>query len=45
MLSEQQAKQLVRDSLAAVNEEKKEGNQIPLGEDTVLLGSGSVLQP
>ena len=43
MLSEQQAKELVRDSLVAINEEKKGGDPIPIGEDTVLLGSGSVL--
>ena len=43
MLSKQQAKDLVRDSIIAINEEKEEGQKIPVSDDTILLGSGTLL--
>ena len=43
MLSNQEVQDLVRASIVSVNEEKLGGEQIPTGEDTVLIGSGTVL--
>ena len=43
MLTTQQVKDLVLDSIVAVNEEKQGGEQIPVSPETVLLGSGSPL--
>lgn len=43
MLSTQQVKDLVLDSIVAVNEEKQGDDKIPVSPDTVLLGSGSLL--
>ena len=43
MLSQQQVKDLIRDSLIALNDEKKDGHKIPISGDTVLLGSGTLL--
>ena len=43
MLTTQQVKDLVLDSIVAVNEEKQGGEKIPVSLDTVLLGSGSPL--
>lgn len=43
MLPMQQIKDLVRESLITLNEEKKEDQKIPVCDDTVLLGSGTLL--
>ncbi|MDA2933356.1 hypothetical protein MYX82_03325 [Acidobacteria bacterium AH-259-D05] len=43
MLSKQQVKDLVRESLIMLNEEKKEDQKIPVADDTALLGSGTLL--
>ena len=38
MLTKQQANEVVLESLVALNEEKEEGEKIPVSADTVLLG-------
>lgn len=43
MLSAQQIEDLLRDSLISLNEEKPEGRKIPVSNDTVLLGGGTLL--
>ena len=43
MLTIQQAKELVLQSLAALNEEKEAGEKIPVSVDTVLMGIGTPL--
>lgn len=43
MLSKQQVKDLVRDSLIALNVEKKDDQKIPVSDDTILLGRGTLL--
>ena len=43
MLSMQQIRGIVNDSLNAINEEKAEGSKIPISDDTVLLGTGTLL--
>ena len=43
MLTTQQVKDLVLESIVAVNEEKQGGEQIPVSPDTILLGTGSPL--
>ena len=43
MLTNEQIKGLLRDSLVRLNDEKAEGQKIPIADDTVLLGTGTVL--
>ena len=43
MLTKQQANEMVLESLVALNEEKEEGEKIPVSADTVLLGTGTGL--
>ena len=43
MLSKEQVKDLVRDSLITLNAEKEQSQKIPVSDDTVLLGSGALL--
>jgi acyl carrier protein len=43
MLTKEDVQNIIRDSIVAINEEKQGGEQIPVAEDTVLMGSGTVL--
>ena len=43
MLTKQEVQVIIRESIMAVNEEKMGGEQIPVADDTVLMGSGTVL--
>ena len=43
MLSEQQIESVVLGSLVTLNNEKREGNKIPVSDETILLGSGTLL--
>ena len=43
MLTSAQIKDLLRDSLVRLNEEKAEGQKIPISDATVLLGTGTLL--
>lgn len=43
MLSKQDVSNLVQESLKGLNQEKEEGNKIPVANDTVILGSGTLL--
>jgi len=43
MLSKQDVSVLVQQSIDGLNEEKGEGKKIPVADDTVLLGSGTML--
>jgi len=43
MLTTAQIKDLLRDSLVKLNEEKAEGQKIPISDETVLLGTGTLL--
>ena len=43
MLSKQQIENLVLKSLVTLNEEKQEGQKIPVSDETILLGTGALL--
>ena len=43
MLSEQQIENVVLGSLMTLNNEKQEGQKIPVSNETILLGSGTLL--
>jgi acyl carrier protein len=43
MLTSAQIKDVLRDSLVRLNEEKAEGQKIPISDATVLLGTGTLL--
>lgn len=43
MLSKQDVSVLVQESLKGLNEEKEDNKKIPVSEDTVLLGTGTLL--
>lgn len=43
MLTKEEVQNIIRDSIIAINEEKQGGEQISVAEDTVLMGSGTVL--
>jgi acyl carrier protein len=43
MVSEQQIENVVLESLAKLNTEKQEGQKIPVSDETILLGSGTLL--
>jgi len=43
MLTTDQVRGVLRDSLIKLNEEKPEGHKIPVSDDTVLLGTGTLL--
>ena len=44
MLTQQEIEDVVRDSLVTLNEEKEEGEQIPIADETVLFGVGAMLK-
>jgi len=43
MLSKQEVSNIVQESLKVLNQEKEEGKKIPIADDTVILGSGTLL--
>ena len=43
MLSKHDVSVLVQESIKGLNQEKEEGKEIPVANDTVLLGRGSLL--
>lgn len=43
MLTREEVQNIIRDSIVAINEEKKGGEQISIAENTVLMGSGTTL--
>ena len=43
MLSKQDVSNIVQESLKVLNQEKEEGKKIPVGDDTVILGGGTLL--
>lgn len=43
MLSKHDVSVLVQESIKGLNQEKEEGKKIPVANDTVLLGSGTLL--